>query len=332
MAKYQPEKVFLGIDVGGTDVKLGLIDQGGNILTQSRTATSELVTPDRVFQHALQQAGVFLSELSLPNESLAGVGVAVPGVLDSRKFILREVVNLPGWLEVPLMDELKKQSSLPSSIVNDANAAAFAEHAIRSLEDKSLALVTLGTGVGCGVVFRGQPHGGDHGCAGELGHIAIDFGDSAIPCTCGSRGHLESYAGAGGVVARLKSAIADEPQSSVPDVLRSHQVSPLDVSEQAAAGNRICMKVIVDTGMYVGRAIGMIGQVADPDVVLLGGAMTFGGSGTMTGDSFIKSVRDSVKATTLVQVGGNITIDFATLGNNAGIIGAGLLAKNQSID
>lgn len=321
--------VYLGIDVGGTDVKIGLVDHRARLIDHHRTPTPELGSPENVFTYAIQHARKRLAHLGITQSEMKGVGLAVPGVLDTSKFVLREVVNLPGWLGVPLQEKLQAESNLPSSVINDANSAALAEHGLRNMKSGSLALVTLGTGIGCGVVVGGQPHGGDHGCAGELGHITVDFSPDALPCSCGSRGHLESYAGAAGVVARLRIEMKD-PSVTLPDQLKDAGLTPLTITEAAAKGNRTCMKVIVDTGMYLGRAIGMIGQVIDPDVVLLGGAMNFGGEGTITGDAFIKSVRDNVKATTLVQVGGNIKIEFANLGNTAGMLGAAMLAKMQA--
>ena len=319
----------LGIDVGGTDVKLGLVDASGSILNRHRTPTPQLGTPSRVFQYAISYAQQKLSELGIPASQLRATGLAVPGVLDAREFVLREVVNLPGWQGVSLLTELQAATRLPSTVINDANSAAFAEYTMRGLTERSLALVTLGTGIGCGIVVAGKPCGGDHGSAGELGHIAIDFGPDALPCTCGSRGHLESYAGAGGVIARLKHAIDQAGSTAVPSTLLLHDLSPRTIADEAASGNEICQQVITDTAHYVGRAIGLLGQVVDPAVVLLGGAMTFGGSSTVIGQRFIATVRETVKATTLVQVGGNVQIEFATLGNDAGMLGAAMLSRQS---
>ncbi|MFG0262114.1 MAG: ROK family protein [Novipirellula sp. JB048] len=310
MSVSAPASLYLGIDVGGTDVKLGLVDRECRIVDRERTATSSLRTPQNVFQHAAEFVG---------ERTIAGVGLAVPGVLDTRANVLREVVNLEGWLGVPLHSELVRITGFPTIVVNDANAAAYAEHALRSLGGQSLALVTLGTGVGCGMVVSGDPHGGDHGCAGEVGHITIDFSDDASLCTCGGRGHLEAYAGAAGVIARMIAASGEEAAAAI---------TPLEIASRAERGDTICQQVIFDTAIYVGRAIGMIGQVADPAVVLLGGAMTFGGGETQTGRRFLEHVRQSVKATTLTQVGGNMKIEFATLGNQAGLIGAAMAARD----
>jgi glucokinase len=319
-------QLFLGIDVGGTNVKLGLVDATGLIHAKDSTATPPLKTPERVFQYAMEFAERELVRLGRNAKDLVAVGLAVPGVLDTREFVLREVVNLPGWLGQPLQKILHDQSKLLAAVVNDANAAAYAEHSLRQLGDQSLALVTLGTGIGCGVVIQGKPYGGDHGCAGELGHIAVRFGNDAVPCTCGSRGHLESYAGAGGVMARLQTAIKSTSQPVSP-LLQTADASPRELALAAEQGCQLSQHVIDETGQFVGQAIGMLGQVIDPAVVLLGGAMTFGGDETATGRRFLESVRDAVKQSTLVQVGGNIIIEFASLGNDAGVLGAAMVAK-----
>ena len=323
----EEDPLFLGIDVGGTNIKLGLVDRGGHLHSRDSTATPPLRTPQNVFSYAMDFASRELSTLGQPTSRLAGVGLAVPGVLDTNDFVLREVVNLPGWQGEPLREILCDTSRLPSAVVNDANSAAYAEHALRDLGSKSLALVTLGTGIGCGVVIQGSPYSGDHGCAGELGHIAIRFGEEALPCTCNSRGHLESYAGAKGVIARLQKKIEAAPHQPVSESLRSSDVTPLEIAHQAEAGCDICLELIDETGDYIGQAIGLLGQVIDPAVVLLGGAMTFGGNENKIGQRFLDRVRSAVSATTLVQVGGNMQIEFATLGNDAGVLGAAMVAK-----
>lgn len=323
----EDDPLFLGIDVGGTNIKLGLVDQGGHLHSRDSTATPRLRTPQNVFSYAMDFASKELDTLGQPTSRLAGVGLAVPGVLDTNDFVLREVVNLPGWQGEPLREILCEKSRLPSAVVNDANSAAYAEHAIRGLGSQSLALVTLGTGIGCGVVIQGSPYSGDHGCAGELGHIAIRFGQDALHCTCNSRGHLESYAGAKGVIARLQKKIETAPRKAVSESLRSSDVTPLEIARQAEAGCNICLELIDETGDYIGQAIGLLGQVIDPAVVLLGGAMTFGGSENKIGQRFLNRVRSAVAATTLVQVGDNMQIEFATLGNDAGLLGAAMVAK-----
>ena len=320
---------YVGIDVGGTNIKFGLCASDGSILRKSSAPTDLLRQPEQIIRHALEFCG---QEVKTSGQ-LAGIGMAVPGVLDTSTWCLREVVNLPGWVDRPLLEILRNESHLPSVIINDANAAALAEHANRQLSTESLALLTLGTGIGCGLTIRGKAFGGDHGCAGELGHLAIQFGDTAAECTCGRRGHLEAYAGAPAVISRAKSEFAKCEWKSLPGNLQKETISPLDVANAAEDGFSVAEQVIRDTGKYIGQALGILGQVVDPAVVLLGGAMTFGGANSRIGIDFLETIRETVQDTTLQQVGSGMTIDFASLGNEAGVTGAALVARkagNQS--
>lgn len=321
------EDLFLGIDVGGTNVKLGLIDASGVVRSKDALATPDLVTPERVFKAAVAFADRELSSPNCCKYKLAGIGLAVPGVLDSREAVLREVVNLPEWKGKQLREILRQSRDLPNAVVNDANSAAYAEHALRSLGNKSLALVTLGTGIGCGLVMNGSPYGGDHGCAGELGHIAIRFGSEALPCTCGKTGHLEAYAGSKGVVAQLQSLARETNNSEITTLLTEDRITPRDIAKLAQNGCELCNQVIDQTAEYLGQAIGQMAQVIDPAVVLLGGAMTFGGSQSKVGQNFLATVRNTIIATTLEEVGNHLQVEFASLGNDAGFIGAARVAQ-----
>jgi glucokinase len=319
--------LFLGIDVGGTNVKLGLVNSTGTVHAKDTLPTPELGTPERVFDAAIAFADRELSVLGSDRFTLAGIGLAVPGVLDTQESVLREVVNLPGWRGKRLRQMLGDARDLPNAVVNDANSAAYAEHASRSLGNKSLALVTLGTGVGCGLVINGSPYGGDHGCAGELGHIAIRFGSNALPCTCGKRGHLEAYAGSKGVLAQLQSLAEAAKNSDITTLLSTGDITPRDIAERAQADCDLCAAVVDQTAEYLGQAIGQLAQVIDPDVVLLGGAMTFGGNQSKVGQRFLATVQNTINDTTLEQVGTNLTVEFASLGNDAGVIGAAIVAQ-----
>ncbi|MGI9466634.1 MAG: ROK family protein [Rubripirellula sp.] len=319
--------LFLGIDVGGTNIKLGLVDASGMVHAKDTLATPHLVTPERVFNAAITFADHELSSLDNGKFNLAGIGAAVPGVLDSQESVLREVVNLPEWKGKRLREILGQARDLPNAVVNDANSAAYAEHALRSLGNKSLALVTLGTGIGCGLVINGSPYGGDHGCAGELGHIAIRFGKNALPCTCGKTGHLEAYAGSKGVVTQLQSLASTSNTSEITSLLATDSITPRDIAARALIGCELCNTVIDQTAEYLGQAIGQMTQVIDPAVVLLGGAMTFGGSQSKVGQRFLATVQKTIIATTLEEVGSHLQVEFASLGNDAGVIGAAMVAQ-----
>ena len=324
------EKLFLGIDVGGTNVKLGLVDSQG---TNSVQGIDGHAPPEDSEEHLRVCHGVCVCPAGTNSvvsaSDLTAVGLAVPGVLDTREFVLREVVNLPGWHGQPLLQVLHETSKLPSAVVNDANSAAYAEHALRDLGERSLALVTLGTGIGCGVVIKGSPYSGDHGCAGELGHIAIRFGQrrdslhvwkpwpSGILRGCRRRDH--------------STAVCDcdtYPADQIPQRLLADDVTPRDIAEEAAQGCQLCQQIIDETAQYVGQAVGLMGQVIDPAVVLLGGAMTFGGAEYRNRPPVLaaKFANRSSKPRWCKSV---ITSSstLPVLGNDAGVLGAAMVAK-----
>jgi glucokinase len=163
--------------------------------------------------------------------------------------------------------------------------------------------------------------------------LAIDFSPEALPCTCGSRGHLESYAGSAGVTRRLREAVASAGPAHRPaglwKRLEQDDATPREIAELAESGDPACLGVVEETARYVGQAVGLLCQVIDPEAVLIGGAMTFGGAETRTGQRFLEVIHLTVRQSTLVQVGGNVLIGFASLGNDAGMLGAASIARQQ---
>lgn len=320
---------YLGIDVGGTAIKFGMCHHDGSVISSTSVPTEALLEPEAVIKCGMQFAQSTLGESSDKSSKLAGIGLAVPGVLDTAHWCLREVVNLPHWTDRPLLKILENETQLPSAVINDANAAALAEHQHRGLQHESLALITLGTGIGCGLAIGGKGISGDHGCAGEIGHLTVDFNENSAPCNCGKNGHLEAYAGAPAVIKRALSAIEADDGDSFPLGLLDINLDPRRLAEAADQGYAGPRKVIIETATYLGKAIGILGQVIDPAVVLLGGAMTFGGKTKPIGKDFLEAVKKSVTETTLQQIGSQITIEYSSLGNTAGIIGAAIAARQK---
>ena len=190
----------VGIDIGGTNTKFGFVDPNGEIVARNEVKTSSLEDPRSACNRFREFANEQVRLLGLHGGHEISIGVAVPGVLQMRTGFLEYVANLPQWCEFPLRETLDELFEGPVSICNDANAAAFAEFSRRELNSESLALLTLGTGIGCGVVIAGDPYGGDHGCGFEVGHAPVAFDDHARECGCGKPGHLEAYVGASAVL------------------------------------------------------------------------------------------------------------------------------------
>jgi glucokinase len=316
----------LGIDLGGTAIKFGLF-RGAQLIWRNHIRTDDFDSPTAAFESCRDSVHEAMKSSSQSIDDLQAIGLAMAGVLDPTAEELAETANLHRWHQLNFRKQLSTVFQKPVFLLNDADAAALAESAHGLCRANSLVLLTLGTGVGGGVILDGRPVRGANGCGGEIGHATIDFGATARKCGCGFPGHLEAYAGAGGVVQTAQETLANSSQHSVLRALNS--LTPLSIANAAADGDAIASEVIHKTGILIGRAIAMFAHVVDPEVVLLGGAMTFGGPGTDTGKRFLQSIREECYPRTLVQISSHLKIEFATLGNDAGIVGAAHYARQS---
>ena len=290
-----------GVDVGGTTIKFGLLDGRGNLLHRSSipTDTSEQG------KNILPQIAHWIRRQDVPFREIAGVGLGVPGPVRPDGTVNR-CVNL-GWGVGPAAAELSQLlDGVPVRVANDANAAALGERwlgAGRNMD--SLLLVTLGTGVGGGLVLHGEMVTGAHGSAGEIGHMTVNPGETQ-PCSCGKRGGLEQYASAGGIVRRAQAA-----------GLRVE--SATDVSDLAAWGNERAQGALKKAGRLLGLALSNAACLVDVDGILLGGGVA------AAGEALLSPVRDAFYANVFHAAAGT-QVALASLGNDAGMYGAARLA------
>ena len=290
-----------GVDVGGTTIKLGLFDSYGSLLRRDSIPTD---TSDHG-ANILPQIARWIRRQDIPLSQLSGVGLGVPGPVRKDGTVNR-CVNL-GWGVVPVAEVLSGLlDGVPVRVANDANAAALGEcwqGAGREMD--SLLLVTLGTGVGGGLVLHGDVLAGAHGSAGEIGHMTVNP-DETQPCSCGKRGCLEQYASAGGIV-RLAQAAGLRVESAK------------DVSDLAAWGNERAQGALKKAGRLLGLALSNAACLVDVDGILLGGGVA------AAGEALLSPVRDAFYANVFHAAAGT-QVALASLGNDAGMYGAARLA------
>ncbi|NNJ25290.1 ROK family protein [Alienimonas chondri] len=322
---------LLGIDVGGTNIKAAVVDAGGVLRGRGSVPTEQELGPaaglDRIeasATQALTDAGVSLSEI-------AAVGLATPGPMDLKLGKLLCPSNLPGWRNWAIREAVEARFSKPTTLQNDANAAAYGEYWSGAGRDAdSLVLWTLGTGIGCGIILRDAVIEGEHSHGSECGHIIVDSRPDARehPGT-GMRGTLEAYCGARGVIARTRDALAADPGTSRlhEQIAQGEKLTPKLVCEAAAAGDDLATEILTETARLLGVGTVSVLHTIDPDCVLLAGAMTFGGPGTTTGDLFLKRIREEVQQRAFPTVAEHLDISFASLGADAGVVGAAGCAR-----
>jgi glucokinase len=280
-------------------------------------------------RRAAERLRELAAELSLPEDKIVAVGLATPGTMDIPGGMLLQPHNLPTWWDFPIRDCLRDACRKPVWFANDANAAAFGEFWVGSgSEFHSIALFTLGTGVGGGVIIGDLSIDGENSAGSEVGHTIIDYHPEARHCGCGQRGHLEAYASGKAVVQRAHEQLADDPASSLHQRLQQEsELTPLIVAQEAEGGDALALKLVLDTAMYLGIGAVNVMHIIDPAAVIFGGAMDFGGHASPLGRRFLERIRHEIRQRAFPVPAARTHIDFATLGSDAGFIGAAGIAR-----
>jgi len=265
---------------------------------------------------ALRTAACELSDI-------AAVGLATPGTMDIPAGLLLEPPNLPGWENYPVRQKLSERMDRPTVLQNDANAAAYGEYWAGLARDAgSLAFFTLGTGVGGGIIVDDMIIEGAHSHGSECGHIILEMTNGRL-CPSGQYGTLEAYASATALIKRFREAMDAGRTSSVSDRMDDvTALSPLLMAEEAEKGDELSTELILETAEFLGTGITSVVHVIDPEMVLLGGAMTFGRHETSIGRRFLERVREEFRRRTFPTLAREISVEYASLGGHAGFIGA----------
>jgi glucokinase len=316
---------FVGVDVGGTNIKIGVVDDNGNTLAHTAVPTDESLGAEAAMRRSRDAIANLVAELSLTFDDIAAVGLGTPGSMDIPKGLILEPPNMPSWRYFPLRDCLSQLCGKPVGFANDANAAAFGEYWVGSgRQFDSIVMFTLGTGVGGGIILNGVSLDGTHSFGSEFGHIIVDSRLDARLCVWGGgQGQLEAYASAPAVAARTADLLAAGRSSSLTSrVARGEELTSLMLFEEAEQGDELSREVIVETARLLGVGIVTVVHTVDPEAVILGGAMNFGGHATATGRMFLDRVRAEFRARAYHVVCDSVSIDYATLGGDAGYIGA----------
>ena len=300
-----------GVDLGGTTVKLGLFETNCNLMEKweipTRTGNhGENLLPD-IAEAMLRK----LSEKGIDKDQVEGVGMGVPGAVVNDRFV-KPCVNLEQWGGFDVAEALEALCGFPAKIVNDANAAALGEMGAGGGKGrKNVVFVTLGTGVGGGVIVDGKLLAGVHGAGGEIGHIKVkDTHDT--PCGCGKRGCLEQYSSATGIVNETKKFLAS---SDAPSKLRELEtITAKDIFDLAKAGDAVALAQVEEMTRLLGKALAAVSCVCDPQVIVLGGGVSRAGS--IITDNVAKWFREyAFPASECTEFA------LAELGNDAGTYG-----------
>lgn len=322
---------FLGIDVGGTGIKFGVVDDRGRTLGRTKIPTEQQRGPEDACRRMRDTAHELVKACGLEVHAIVHVGLATPGTMDLSAGVLLQPHNLQAWWDFPIRDHLRDVLEKPVAFQNDANAAAFGEYWVGSgAEFNSIVLFTLGTGVGGGIIVDGRLINGEHSHGSECGHMYIDSGPDARSCGCGRHGHLEAYASATAIVVRTQEALAAGRNSSLTARLADGQsLTSLMVAEEAEKGDDLSLEIAMETAKYLSYGAVNLMHIIDPNAIIFGGAMNFGGHETALGRKFLSAIRDGIGTRVFPGLLDKTLIDFAKLGGDAGYIGSAGVARSE---
>lgn len=311
-------RLVIGLDLGGTNIKGALLDREGNIVLKKEVATLAQEGPEAV---ALRMAGLvsgFVAGANNNGEEVIGVGIGIPGLPDQENGNVIFAPNLR-WRNVPLVKLLQKSIRVPVMLENDANVAALGEQwrgAGRG--SKNMIMITIGTGIGGGLIINGKLYSGTNGSAGEIGHTVID--PAGPLCTCGRQGCLETLTSAAAMKRMAGEAVARGEKTSLAG---KKEIEARDVICAAREKDPTAVKIINSAAHYLGMGIANMINLFNPDTVVIGGGV----SGA--GDVLLNPLRDSIKKWSLEASYRVVKLALAELGNDAGCIGAGGLVQNR---
>ena len=310
-------KYAIGVDLGGTKIKLGIVSAKGRIAKKISVPT----LANEGAKKSILQILKGIKALSKDNKrNIVGIGVGSPGIVSLKKGTVENPPNLPGWGKVHLGKIISNEFQLPAYVENDANAAAIGELIYGSGRKlNSFIMVTLGTGVGGGIIYDKKLFRGDFGGAGEIGHVTID--KNGPKCKCGSFGCLETFLGNSYIIKSVKEELKNNQNSKIFKLIGDDldKLSPRIINEAALINDEFSQKIIKDLGEILGYGLASIVNVFDISNIIIGGGVAG------FGKPLVKATKDSIKNRVLFSIKPRVKVLQASLKNNAGIKGASSL-------
>ncbi len=314
---------YLGIDFGGTALKIGITDENGTIQTKQSFETVKHNEPDKIATAIGKCALKVINECGIPQDRIKGAGIGAPGLLNPETGQLKFVTNLQilnGYYLTPAIEKIIKR---PTFLDNDVNAMALGEFFYGAAKGYSHVIaLTLGTGIGGGLILNGKLYHGASFTAGEIGHVSID--SNGLLCKCGNYGCIEQYANREGIVSRFRAYyIHKEMKSAIDRFLEDGEITPKSIALAAEAGDHLSKLVLTEVGTCLGVALASYVNALNPEIIVIGGGIA------NAGELILGPARNEMMKRAYTVPARAVKVVPAKLKNDAGIIGAASIAVNK---
>ena len=311
----------IGIDVGGTNVKIALVDKSGKIIYSNSVPTYAKMGYEYTVNNIKQAIKDLMKETNTTAKDIDGIGFDFPGQVDYKTGVVKLAPNIPGWVNVPIAQMIEEEFHIPTRIDNDVRCAALGEMKFGAGQGcENFVCITVGTGIGSGLVINGQLVRGASNAAGEIGHIKLQMKDGLI-CGCGDTGCLEAYASGPSIVAMAQDYIKGGKSTKFREMAAAEggEITPYMVAKAAEAGDPVAKRIFEIVGEYIGIGLTSVINLLNPEKVIIGGGVA------EAGDLLLNPIRKTIKERAMVVAGSAVEIVPAQLGNSAGVIGASML-------
>lgn len=310
----------IGIDVGGTNVKIALVDDKGNILYSNSVPTRAEMGYEYTVNNIKQAIKDLMAETKASN--IEGIGFDFPGQIDYKNGIVRLAPNIPGWVNIPIVQIIEDEFKIPTRIDNDVHCAALGELNFGAGKGcENFICMTVGTGIGSGIVINGKLVRGASNAAGELGHIKLQMHDGPL-CGCGDYGCMEAFASGPSIVAMAKEYLLSGKSTRFQEMANGGEITPYIVAQAALEGDPVAKRIFTKMGEYIGFGLASVVNLLNPERIIIGGGVAD------AGDILLDPIRETIKKRAMVVAGSAVEIVPAKLGNSAGVIGASLLIES----
>ncbi|MBO9610710.1 MAG: ROK family glucokinase [Paenibacillaceae bacterium] len=306
--------IYIGVDMGGTAIKVGICDESGKLLHTYEGATGTEFGSDEVLDRMAKYVRKIVEDSPFEWDQVAGIGAGIAGFLDIPQGFVKLSANL-GWRNVPVKQILEQKLGKPVTIDNDANVAALGEAwSGAGAGIPNVVCYTLGTGVGGGIIINGKIYQGFNGMAGELGHLQIVPDLEAIGCGCGQSGCLETVSSATGIIRMANDAVERGDKTTLS--LVGEPITAKHVFDEARSGDEVSMRIVNRAAYYLGRSMAMLAVIVNPQRFILGGGVS------KAGEILFQPIRENFKKYAPEAAQEGVEIVPAVLGNDAGVVGA----------
>ena len=316
------KKYRIGVDVGGTNVKIALVDLDGKIAYSNTVPTRAEMGYEAGVNNIKQAIKDIMQESNQSSKTIEAIGFGLPGQIDYKEGVVKNLPNIPGWVDIPLSKIIEDEFQIPTKLDNDVRCAALGELNFGAGKGcENLICITVGTGIGSGIILNGKLVRGAANAAGEIGHIKMQMNGGPL-CGCGDYGCFEAFASGPAIVTMAKEYISGGKSAKYKEMATDGIITPYIVAQAALQGDTVSIQIFKQIGKIIGIGLASVVNLLNPEKIIIGGGVTD------AGEILLEPIRQTIQDRAMPIQANSVKVVPAQLANAAGVIGASLLINS----